>query len=235
MESRTDSRTESPGSVVAKPQHDGFSATARTLVIEVAMTVDPLDELIDRLNKGDVSAAERAFVAFEPYLRMAVRRRLSGPLRTKYDSMDIVQSIWADVLSGLADAGWRFADRSHFRAFLVRMARNRVIDHHRQHKRAIANEHALETIDPEQSPTTNDPRPSEIAQGHELWKLMLEECSPAHREILILKRQGLLLDEIAARTGMHEGSIRRILYDLARRLAIPRRPDMRSAVSTVKD
>ena len=52
---------------------------------------------------------------------------------------------------------------------------------------------------------------------------------PAHREILILKRQGLPLAEIAARTGLHEGSIRRILYDLARRLAIPRRTAPRSS------
>jgi RNA polymerase sigma-70 factor (ECF subfamily) len=52
---------------------------------------------------------------------------------------------------------------------------------------------------------------------------MCEQCPPAHREILVLKRQGLLLSEIAARTGLHEGSIRRILYDLARRLAVPRR------------
>jgi DNA-binding IclR family transcriptional regulator len=44
-----------------------------------------------------------------------------------------------------------------------------------------------------------------------------------------LKRQGLLLTEIAARTGLHEGSIRRILYDLARRLAISRRTALRSS------
>lgn len=187
------------------------------------MTIDPLDELIDRLNKGDVSAAERAFLAYEPYLRMAVRRRLSGPLRSKFDSMDIVQSVWADVVSGLGEAGWRFADRAHLRAFLVRMARNRLVDRHRQHHRAIDREHALGTIAPEDAPKARDPRPSEVAQGHELWKLMLDECSPAHREILILKRQGLLLTEIAARTGFHEGSIRRILYDLARRLTLPRR------------
>jgi RNA polymerase sigma factor (sigma-70 family) len=192
------------------------------------MNVDPLDELVERLNKGDITAAERAFVAYEPYLRMAVRRRLSGPLRTKFDSMDIVQSVWADVLLGLGEAGWRFADRSHFRAFLVRIARNRLIDHHRQHHRAIEKERPLVTITPDDSPKAPDPRPSEIAQGRELWKLMLDECSPAHREILILKRQGLLLDEIAARTGLHEGSIRRILYDLARRLAIPRRTARRS-------
>jgi DNA-binding CsgD family transcriptional regulator len=52
---------------------------------------------------------------------------------------------------------------------------------------------------------------------------MLEECSPAHREILILKRQGLPNSEIAVRIGLHEGSIRRILYELARRLALPPR------------
>jgi DNA-directed RNA polymerase specialized sigma24 family protein len=61
---------------------------------------------------------------------------------------------------------------------------------------------------------------------------MLEQCSPAHREILILKRQGLLLSEIAARTGFHEGSIRRILYDLARRLALPRKSTPAAAEAT---
>jgi RNA polymerase sigma factor (sigma-70 family) len=196
------------------------------------MTVDPLDELIERLNNGDSSAAERAFVAYEPYLRMAVRRRLSGPLRTKLDSMDIVQSVWADVLAGLGDAGWRFADRSHFRAFLVKVACNRIIDRRRQHHRAIEKEQALSVVGPDELPSAQQPRPSEIAQGHELWKSMLEHCSPAHREILILKRQGLLLTEIATRTGLHEGSIRRILYDLARRLAIPRRTAMGSASAT---
>jgi RNA polymerase sigma factor (sigma-70 family) len=192
------------------------------------MTVDPLDELIERLNTGDISAAERAFVAYEPYLRMAVRRRLSGPLRTKLDSMDIVQSVWADVLSGLRAAGWRFTDRSHLRAFLVKVACNRLIDRRRQHHRALERERPLAEAAPEELPKARDPRPSEIAQGNELWQRMLEQCSPAHRQILVLRRQGLLLTEIAERTGLHEGSIRRILYDLARRLAVPRRTAPRS-------
>jgi RNA polymerase sigma factor (sigma-70 family) len=187
------------------------------------MTVDTLDELIERLNKGDVSAAERAFLAYEPYLRMAVRRRLSGPLRSKLDSMDIVQSVWADVLSGFQTAGWKFTDRSHLRAFLVKVTCNRLIDRRRQHHRAIDKERALVETAPEDLPRAREPRPSEIAQGNELWKRMLEQCSPAHREILLMRRQGLLLSEIAERTGLHEGSIRRILYDLARRLAVSRR------------
>jgi RNA polymerase sigma factor (sigma-70 family) len=192
------------------------------------MSAHPLDELIERLNNGDISAAERALMAYEPYLRMAIRRRLSGALRTKLDSMDIVQSVWADVLSGFRDAGWRFTDRSHFRAFLVKVARNRLIDRRRQHHRAIKSERALEETAPAELPGARDPRPSEIAQGNELWKQMLEQCPPAHREVLILKRQGLYLSEIAARTGLHEGSIRRILYDLSRRMAVARRTATRA-------
>lgn len=187
------------------------------------MSIDNLDELIERLNDGDIAAAERAFLAYEPYLRMAVRRQLNGPLRSKLDSMDIVQSVWADVLGGFREAGWRFTDRSHLRAFLVKVARNRLIDRRRRHRHALEQERPLSETAPQDLPIANQPRPSEVAQGHELWERLLQECPPAHREILRLKRQGLLLAEIAARTGLHEGSVRRILYDLARRLAIPRK------------
>ena len=40
-------------------------------------TVDSLDNLLDLLNDGDETAAEQVFLAYEPYLRMVVRRRLS--------------------------------------------------------------------------------------------------------------------------------------------------------------
>jgi RNA polymerase sigma-70 factor (ECF subfamily) len=187
------------------------------------MSVDHLDELIERMNDGDISAAERAFLAHEPYLRMAVRRQLSGPLRSKLDSMDIVQSVWADILGNFRAAGWRFTDRAHLRAFLIKVVRNRLIDRRRQHHRALEHEQALGATASDEYPQTQQPRPSEIAQGNELWEQIWEQCPPSYREILVLRRQGLLLREIADRTGLHEGSIRRILYDLARRLAVPRR------------
>ncbi len=189
------------------------------------MSIEHLDELIEKLNSGDVAAAERAFLAYEPYLRMAIRRQLNGPLRSKLDTMDIVQSVWADVLGGFREAGWRFNDPAHLRAFLVKVARNRLIDRRRQHHRAIEQERPLDpTMD---LPNVHEPRPSEIAQEHELWKRILDECSPAHREILVLKKQGLPNSEIARQIGLHEGSVRRILYDLARRLAIPKRGSTR--------
>jgi RNA polymerase sigma-70 factor (ECF subfamily) len=187
------------------------------------MSDEHLDRLIERLNDGDRAAAEHAFLAFEPYLRMVVRRRLGGRLRSKLDSMDIVQSVWADVLCGLSAANWRFADRAHLRAFLVRVVSNRLIDRQRQQRQALEHERSLDDTGAGDLPCGDDPRPSEVAQGHELWEQILAACPPAHREIVRLRQQGRTLAEVADRTGLHEGSVRRILYDLARRLALPRR------------
>jgi RNA polymerase sigma-70 factor (ECF subfamily) len=53
---------------------------------------------------------------------------------------------------------------------------------------------------------------------------MLASCPPQYHDLLRLKRQGLTLDAIAARTGLHEGSVRRIIRQLARTLAFPAGP-----------
>ncbi len=183
------------------------------------MNDDPLDTLLDQLCSGDAGAAERVFLSYEPYLRMVVRRQLPARLRAKFDSTDIVQSVWANVLEGFRTAGWRFADADHLRAFLVKLTRNRFIDRVRHHRSALEHERALGAAEPEQLPTSPQPRPSEIAQADDLWRQMLTLCPPAHHDLLRLKREGCSLDEIAERTGLHKSSVRRILYDLARRLA----------------
>ena len=177
----------------------------------------PLRDLLDKLCTGDVAAAEQVFLAYEPYLRMVVRRQLSARLRAKFDSVDVVQSIWADVLRGFRHADWRFKDEAHLKAFLVKATRNRFLDRLRQHRRALQYESPLSEADSTQVPATRQPQPSEVVQADELWEEMLALCSPAHRELLALKRQGVPLAEIAARTGLHQSSVRRILYDLARR------------------
>ena len=72
------------------------------------MTVDSLDTLLHELNAGDPAAAERAFLEFEPYLRKVVRRNLPCSLRSKFDSVDVVQSIYGDLLGAFRRGGLRF-------------------------------------------------------------------------------------------------------------------------------
>ncbi|HEV3082848.1 MAG TPA: RNA polymerase sigma factor [Gemmataceae bacterium] len=188
------------------------------------MSSKSLDLLLEKLCSGDAAAAEQVFLAYEPYLRKVVRRQLPPRLRAKLDSVDVVQSIWADVLQGFRSAGWRFADAAHLRAFLVKATQHRFIDRIRQHERAVKLEKSLACTDPEQLPPAKQPRPSEAVQADDLWQRMLTLCPPAHHQILELKRQGLTLVEIAQRTGLHEGSVRRILRQLARQMALKQTP-----------
>ena len=63
------------------------------------------------------------------------------------------------------------------------------------------------------------PRPSEVAQAGDLWERILAHCPAEHRALVVLRRQGYSLAEIAERTGLHPDSVRRILRTLARQLA----------------
>ena len=182
------------------------------------MPSNPLDALLERLCSGDAEAAERVFVEYEPYLRLVVRRMLPATLRPKFDSVDVVHSIWADLLHGFRESGWRFKDAAHLRGFLVKATRNRFMDRLRKHRAAVETEETEIAGEVEQV-LGSDPRPSEIAVANDLWARMLALCPAQHRPLLQLKRQGLSLQDIAARTGYHPSSVRRVFYDLARKLA----------------
>jgi len=181
------------------------------------MTTPPLDDLLERLCHGDVAAAEQVFVTYEPYLRKVVRRQLPARLRARFDSIDIVQSAWRDLLHGFRAAGWRFVNTAQLQAFLVKVTRNRFIDRYRQHSAALDRERSLAEVHPHDLPPTPQPEPSQVAEAEDLWERMLALCPPEHHELLRLKRAGVPLPEIAARTGLHVGSVRRVLRTLALR------------------
>jgi RNA polymerase sigma factor (sigma-70 family) len=183
------------------------------------MSAEPLDALLEKLTSGDHAAAEQVFRTYEPFLRMVVRRQLPPDLRAKFDSHDVVQSVWLHMFKAFRRAGYCFADAAHLRAFLVQLTRHRFIDRLRRHRRALEYEQPLAEggLDDELSAVA--PQPEDVLQADELWEQMLDLCPPAHREVLRLKREGALTSEIAARTGLHEGSVRRILHALSQRLA----------------
>src|SRR3954454_16749088 len=111
-----------------------------------------LQALVDGLNRGDEIAIQRAYQVYQPFLRMIVRRRLSCPLRSRVDSLDIVQSIWADLLPVFRRAGWNFADAERLRSFLARVTRNRLVDRQRKHGAGLARVRAIGDGDLQQLP-----------------------------------------------------------------------------------
>ena len=60
------------------------------------------------------AAVAELFVECEPMLHRAARQMLSPFLRTQLDSVDMVQSVWTQVLESMERADWEFADRAAF-------------------------------------------------------------------------------------------------------------------------
>jgi RNA polymerase sigma factor (sigma-70 family) len=187
------------------------------------MSADPIDELLDQLANGNVEAAGVLFAAYAPYLRALVRRQVSDQLRAKFDSADVVQSVWVQVVRQLGRDGWSIEDEARLRALLATIARRRLLTRVRKHANDLAPDQPNEA-DVETLPEHRLPRPSEVAQADDMWARMLDLCPPEHHTVLVLRREGLPLTEIASRTGLHEGSVRRILRRLARELALQRVP-----------
>ena len=184
------------------------------------MTTEPLDLLVERLARGDLTAADPLYAEFERYLRRIVRRCLPKRLRAKFDSVDVVQSVWADLISGMRAARWRFDTPGQLRAFLVRAVRNRLIDRIRQQRAAAERERPLGDSAEAHRTRGRDPTPSQYAQAEDLWQRLLTLCPPEHHSLLRMKGEGLPLAVIAERTGLHVDSVRRVLRRLARQVAL---------------
>ncbi len=91
---------------------------------------DEFSELLRRAKAGDDEAIREFLSRFEQEVRTMVRSRLPKKLRTQFDSIDFVQSVWQ---SFFANAEVReFDNVDHFRGFLRGMVRNKVQEQHRR-------------------------------------------------------------------------------------------------------
>jgi RNA polymerase sigma-70 factor (ECF subfamily) len=95
---------------------------------------------------------------------------------------------------------------------MVKVTRNRLVN--RAERAALEADHAAAQKRQGHPDVSKEPAPADVVAAEDTWQRLLALCPPAHRDLLRLKRDGVSLDEIAARTGLHKSSVRRILYDL---------------------
>jgi len=106
------------------------------------------EQLVLRARGGDRSACEALLSAHLPALRGFVRLRLGRALRSKEESLDLVQSICGDVLGELASFEHRGA--GSFRRWLLQRAENKLRARGRfwaRDRRALQSEVPLDDAD----------------------------------------------------------------------------------------
>ena len=99
------------------------------------MDHEELAGLLTRVRAGDETATRILLQNFEDDVRKAVRGRLPRSLRTQFDSMDFVQSVWQSFFSSCDQDPEAFQDARHLRGYLAGVARNKVLEVHRQRTR----------------------------------------------------------------------------------------------------
>jgi len=168
-------------------------------------------ELMEQVRAGSDAAAHELVEVYGPYILRVVRRRLHQHLRSKFDSTDFVQAVWASFFA-IPHEDRQFDRAETLVAFLAAVARNKVIEAVRQ--RFQAHEYPLQEPDqPGQADPLRgrQPTPSEVAIAREEWDRLWN--SPDDQEQLIVRSRwkGGTVRAIAARLGVSERTIRRIL------------------------
>jgi RNA polymerase sigma factor (sigma-70 family) len=180
-----------------------------------------LGDLLGRIRSGDESAAHELLSRYEAQVRLVVRRQLPRLLRSRFDSLDFLQSVWGSFFRRMKAGPDEFEDPRSLVAFLARAAKNKVIDEYRRaasQKGNIRREEPLwvEGSRPREVVAVND-SPSEVVEARETLGRLLD-LLPENRQVMVrLRVEGLSTREIGERLKVSERTVRRVLEDLRRR------------------
>src|SRR6516162_7880698 len=107
-----------------------------------------IHELLARIQSGDEGAARELLARYESKVRLVVRRQLPRLLRTRFDSLDFLQSVWGSFFYKIRTGPNDLEEEQNLGTFLAWAARNKVIDEYRRaatQKQDVKREKRLET------------------------------------------------------------------------------------------
>ena len=180
-------------------------------------------QLVALAKGGDNSALNQLCNVYGERVHWIIRLRMGRELRSKLESMDVVQDVLVSVLKDLGDFTYR--DDGDFLRWLSRIAENSLrdnVDKLHAGKRDIRREVRLDN----DGPTTEDrfggtagpieaTTPSVImSRKEELDELAkaMDELKPEYKEVIVLtKIEGLSYKEIAGRLGKSDEAVRKLV------------------------
>lgn len=183
------------------------------------MPDDDFRRLIENVRNGSEEAAWALIEEYGPYVLRTVRKSLNAGMRSKFDSQDFVQAVWASFFLGKHRSA-KLENPQELIGFLAAIARNKVIDEVRRRtntlKHDISRERSLEQMTELQGAAGNsrEPTPSQIAMARERWTLMLKGQPEHYQQIIRLRFVGETNRTIADKLGLNEKTVRRVLDKL---------------------
>ena len=180
-------------------------------------------DLVLRARAGDAEAKEQLLANHLPALRGFVRLRLGKGLRTREESVDLVQSVCGDLLEDFD--GFEYRGPESFRRWLLRRAENKIRARGRfwsREKRSPQNESAQIEVD-ELQEVAHRLTPSRHASSREELERLeqaFQALSEDDRRVILLARvAGLDHRTVAAEMDRSPTATRSLLSRALARLA----------------
>jgi RNA polymerase sigma factor (sigma-70 family) len=179
-----------------------------------------LSDLLEQAWKDSDGSAREVVERYAPYILRAVRRRLDKRLRSKFDSTDFVQAVWASFFAMPPDR-LQFKRHEELVNFLMGLARNKVVDAVRQ--RLETEKYNVKRESPLFDSTTKEvrdvpgkgPTASQVAIAKEEWRRAENPNTPREERIANWIRRGQSLEAIAREIGVSVKTIQRVLHRMS--------------------
>lgn len=176
-------------------------------------------ELMERVHDGSQDAAWQLLEKYGPHVKRYVRRSLNQEMRSKFDSLDFAQVVWASFFRE-PDRFRRLETPTALLAYLASLARNKVVGEVR--RRMMSNKNDINREigfgdleeDLEVRCANPDPSPSSVAMARERWHQLVDNQPESVRRIVELRFMGATFPEIAEQLNIHERTARKAIERL---------------------
>jgi RNA polymerase sigma-70 factor (ECF subfamily) len=181
---------------------------------------EKFDQLMARVRARSEGAVRELIERYGEHILHVIRRRLHPKLRSKYDSIDFMQAVWASFFA-LPPEKYSFDGPDDLFGFIADLARNKVVDAVRQRFRSMkynVNRECPvagpEDFEEDGGLVSPEPTPQEIAIAREEWERLLKAQPSHYQQILELLREGRSRKQIAANLGLHIKTVERMIRNL---------------------
>lgn len=184
---------------------------------------DKTQELVILAKGGDESALERLYRVYGERVRWMVRFRMGKALRSRLESMDIVQDVFVNAFGAIED--FTYKNEGDFVRWLSKITQNALTDNWDKFhaaKRDIRKEHRFSSHNSATDGALREVRgnldattPSVIMSKREdLARLekAIDELKPEYRDIVVLRKiEGLSYKEIGKKLGKSPDAVRMLM------------------------
>jgi RNA polymerase sigma-70 factor (ECF subfamily) len=182
-------------------------------------------QLLAGHEAGDAAATNELYNRYVDQLIRLARRRLAPQLARRLDPEDVVQSAYRSFFAAAGEGRFVLERSGDLWRLLTSITLNKLyrqVERNTAQKRDVGQERRLTTGDScdfAVQVASREPSAGEAAALTDEVELVMRDFEPLHREMIQMRLQGYLVEEIARETARTQRTVLRVLERVRQRLA----------------